>query len=96
MNARLACGVLVVLLVGLVATMVAGANAQSGDDKPNCTVIQTDGSHLIVTDSNTNTLYFYAIDQDAKVGDELKLRGTLDLNQVGKSTLKPTRVAADK
>ena len=34
------------------------------------TVVGTDGAHLIVTDNETETLYFYAIDKEAKVGDE--------------------------
>jgi hypothetical protein len=53
------------------------------------TVVATDGAHLIVTDNVTDKLYFYAIDKDAKIGDELKLRGTADLSEVGKPSIKP-------
>jgi hypothetical protein len=53
------------------------------------TVVATDGSHVIVTDNTVNKLYFYAIDKDGKIGDELKLRGSLDLREVGKPSLKP-------
>ncbi len=52
-------------------------------------VISTDGAHLIVTDNAEKKLYFYAIDKDGKVGDDLKLRGSLDLRDVGKPSMKP-------
>jgi hypothetical protein len=52
-------------------------------------VVATDGAHLIVTDNSAHKLYFYAIDKDGKVGDDLKLRGTVDLRDVGKSSIKP-------
>jgi hypothetical protein len=55
-------------------------------------VVATDGSHVIVTDNTTNKLYFYAIEKDGKIGDELKLRGTVDLREVGKPSLKPITV----
>jgi hypothetical protein len=54
------------------------------------TVVATDGSHLIVTDNAADKLYFYAIDKEGKVGDELKLRGTVDLSEVGKTSIRPT------
>ena len=38
----------------------------------------------MVTDNNSNTLYFYTIDEDAAAGAPLELRGTIDLNKVGK------------
>jgi hypothetical protein len=53
------------------------------------TVVATDGSHVIVTDNTVNKLYFYAIDKDGKIGDELKLRGAVDLREVGKPSIKP-------
>jgi hypothetical protein len=52
---------------------------------------ETDGANLIVTDNKSNTLYFYTIDRDKEVGSPLKLRGTIDLNQVGKETIEPTK-----
>jgi hypothetical protein len=58
---------------------------------PRYSVIDTEGHNLIVTDNQSNTLYFYTIDRDKEIGSELKLRGTLDLNQVGKPTLKPMK-----
>ncbi len=59
---------------------------------PRYSVIDTEGHNLIVTDNQTNTLYFYTIDKDAKIGSELKLRGQVDLTQVGKKVIKPTHV----
>ena len=53
------------------------------------TVVATDGAHLIVVDNAADKLYFYAIDKDGKIGDELKLRGTADLSEVGKPSIKP-------
>lgn len=52
-------------------------------------VVDSDGTNLIVTDNQTNTLYFYAVDKDAHVGSDLKLRGSFDLKEVGKPVLKP-------
>ena len=54
------------------------------------TVIATEGHNLIVTDNSSNTLYFYTIDKNKEIGSELKLRGSVDLNQVGKPEIKPT------
>jgi hypothetical protein len=56
------------------------------------TVVATDGAHLIVTDNSADKLYFYAIEKDAKIGDELKLRGTVDLSEVGKASIRPSTV----
>jgi hypothetical protein len=61
---------------------------------PNYTVVNTDGQHLIVVNNRNNTLYFYAIDSEAKIGDDLKLRGSLDLTGVGKDVLKPVTTKA--
>jgi hypothetical protein len=63
---------------------------------PHYSVVETEGHNLIVTDNRTNTLYFYTIDKDAKIGSELKLRGTLDLNKVGKSGIKPTKAKKEE
>lgn len=61
---------------------------------PKYTVIETEGTNLVVTDNSTNTLYYYTVDQDKTVGDELKLRGSLDLNQVGKPAVRPAKSGA--
>ncbi|HYV34139.1 MAG TPA: hypothetical protein VE988_00460, partial [Gemmataceae bacterium] len=51
---------------------------------PHYTVVETQGHNLLVTDNKTNKLYFYTIDKDKEIGSDLKLRGSIDLNQVGK------------
>jgi hypothetical protein len=56
---------------------------------PRYTVVATEVHNLIVTDNHANELYFYTIDQNAEVGSELKLRGRVDLAQVGKPVIKP-------
>lgn len=53
------------------------------------TVVATEGHNLIVTDNHTNTLYFYTIDPDKEIGSDLKVRGHVDLNQIGKPVIKP-------
>jgi hypothetical protein len=69
----------------------ARAEAAAG---PKCTVVDTEGTNLLVVDNATNTLYFYTVEPGKEVGDDLHLRGSLDLNQVGKPILKPKK--ADK
>ena len=59
-------------------------------------VVQTEAHNLIVTDNQTNTLYFYTIDKDKEIGTELRLRGTVDLTQVGKPIIKPKHNRAEK
>jgi hypothetical protein len=69
---------------------VQGQGGKGGMGGPTgYTVVSTDGAHVIVTDNAASKLYFYAIDKDGKIGDELKLRGTLDLKDVGKASMKP-------
>jgi hypothetical protein len=88
--------------VALVAGLVLGWALTTGwlapavqaqqPDKPvagKVTVVETEGHNLICVDNSTNTLYFYTIDKDAELGSDLKLRGSVDLNQVGKDVLKP-------
>lgn len=60
------------------------------------TVIETQGHNLIVTDNSSNTLYFYTADKDKPVGSPLKLRGSVDLNNVGRPELVPTTAGAQK
>lgn len=89
---------LVVLGLGLVAIALAvylqPAQAQRAASEQAAgvaryTVVSTEGHNLIVTDNHTNMLSFYTIDPEAEIGSELKLRGTVDLNQVGKPAIKP-------
>ncbi len=93
----------VVLGAALVLVIVFGLQAADKKRKPggptsapNYTVVATDGQHLIVVNNRNNTLYFYAIDPEAKIGDELKLRGSVDLTGVGKDTLTPVTTKAFK
>jgi hypothetical protein len=55
---------------------------------PRYTVVETQGHNLLVTDNGTNTVYYYATDRDAEIGSDLKLRGSVDLTQVGKPVIK--------
>jgi hypothetical protein len=57
------------------------------------TVVDSEGTNLLVVDNSTNTLYFYTVDPGKEVGDDLHLRGSLDLNEVGKADLKPKKAA---
>ena len=81
----------ITLVVGLVLALNSGQSAEQKDAGVvgRYTVVATDGSHIIAVDNMTSKLYFYAIDKDGKIGDELKLRGTVDLKDVGKSSIKP-------
>jgi hypothetical protein len=56
---------------------------------PRYSVIDTEGTNLIVTDNQESVLYFYTVDKEEKPGAELKLRGSLDLKNVGKPVLTP-------
>jgi hypothetical protein len=81
------------LVLGWMTSHGPGASAQpaKGSGGPRYTVTETDGTNLLVTDNQTNLFYFYTIDKDAQIGSELKLRGTLDLNQVGAPAIKPKK-----
>ena len=87
----LAAGMLLGAGLVLHALRPAGAVAQvrAADAAARYTVIETDGTNLLVVDNSSSTLYFYTIDPDAEVGADLKLRGSLDLTQVGRPSLKP-------
>ncbi len=41
-------------------------------------------------------LHFYTIDKDKEIGTDLKLRGSVDLSQVGKPVVKPMNVHRQK
>ena len=68
------------------------AGATSG---PRYSVVETAAHNLIVTDNQTNTLYFYTIDKDKPIGSELKLRGSIDLNKVGEPVIKPKKTGSE-
>ncbi len=90
-NWKSASGLLAIgLIVGIVLTFSSDRSAAQKDaPKGSYSVVATDGAHLIVVDNGTNKLYFYTIDKDGKVGDDLKLRGTVNLQDVGKPSIKP-------
>jgi hypothetical protein len=79
-------GAAFIVVVRLEATQTQPGGVASG---PRYSVIESQGHNLIVTDNKTNTLYFYTIDKEKEIGSELKLRGTMDLNQVGSPSIKP-------
>ncbi len=64
------------------------AEAQAG---PRYTVVETEGTNLVVVDNTTNVLYFYTVDPEKEVGADLHLRGSIDLKDVGKAVLKPRK-----
>ena len=64
----------------------------SGGASPHYTVVETEGHNLIVADNHNDMLYFYTIDKDKEIGSDLKLRGKVDLKQVGQEVVKPQDV----
>jgi curli biogenesis system outer membrane secretion channel CsgG len=89
----LGLGAVVILAACLTAIQSRPANATAADDKapPSAgryTVVETQATNLIVVDNQTNTLYYYTAEKDAQPGEDLKLRGTADLNHVGKPVIK--------
>ena len=93
-------GVLVVVgvvLLGAVLALTSRAPVQAADlggtAGPRYTVVETQGHNLLVTDNGTNTLYYYTIDKDKEIGSDLKLRGSVDLSQVGKPEIKIKKMA---
>jgi hypothetical protein len=91
----LACGMALVVLV--IALWVFGLRPQTQAQQPAApsaagakyTIVDSDATNLIVVDNRSNTLYFYTEDPGKEVGGELHLRGSLDLNEVGKPVLHP-------
>ena len=86
--------VLIALIVLASAQPVRAERDGAATPVQRYSVIETQAHNLIVTDNSTNILYFYTIDKDKEVGSDLQLRGSVDLNQVGKSTIKPTTAKA--
>jgi hypothetical protein len=71
-----------------------GARPDAG--VPKYTVVDTEGTNLLVVDNAKNVLYFYTCDQGKSAGDPLKLRGSIDLNQVGQPSIKPRGQPTDE
>jgi hypothetical protein len=87
--------------LGMFATRGLSAREEDKVEKgattgPRYSVVETEGHNLLVTDNKTEVLYFYTIDKDAKIGSDLKLRGKIDLKQVGKDVVKPSDVHIQK
>jgi hypothetical protein len=88
--------VVAALVGGLVLGMSLSQPAHAGGAgkgavvAPRYSVVHTEGTNLIVTDNKSNTLYFYTIDPEEKPGADLKLRGSVDLSQTGKTIIVPT------
>jgi hypothetical protein len=75
------------------AERVEGAAAAGG---PHYTVVETEGHNLVVTDNESNTLYFYTVDKGKAPGSELKLRAKVDLTKVGKPSIMPEDINIQK
>jgi hypothetical protein len=96
-NWKVGMGILAVaLVVGFVvmfySSRTAVGSAAADSIGARYTVVNTDGLHLIVTDNQEGKVYFYAVEKDGKPGDDLKLRGSADLKEVGKPVIKPTLI----
>lgn len=97
-NRSLVAVVAIVVVAGLIGLARLQPAQAARDDAPvtgpRYIVVESEAHNLIVTDNKTNTLYFYTIDKDKEIGSDLKLRGSIDLNQVGKSTITPVKTPA--
>jgi hypothetical protein len=87
----LALAVVAGVFLGVSLSQPARGDGEKGKDAagPRYTVVQAGEPGLIVTDNQTNTLYFYMRDEDAEPGADLKLRGSIDLSLVGKAAIPP-------
>ena len=81
--------VITIVVFGLRPRTEAQAPGQAAGAK--YTVVDTEGTNLLVVDNSTNTLYFYTVEPGKEVGDDLHIRGSLDLNEVGKPVLRPKK-----
>jgi hypothetical protein len=91
MPPAVSAAVVVVAVILMARSQAARADREAASTAGRYSVVETEAHNLIVTDNQTNTLYFYTIDKDKEVGSELKLRGSIDLNQVGKPVIKPAK-----
>jgi hypothetical protein len=86
-------GISLMVVAVIVMSCLPSAPAQRAEPAgsgPRYTVIETQGFNLLVTDTATNKLYYYATDKEASVGSPMKLRASLDLSQVGRKEIKIT------
>jgi hypothetical protein len=84
------CGIAIGVVVGQNRTVLAQGDSM-GAAPAHYSVIETQGTNLLVTDNHANRLYFYTVDRGAAVGSPLKLRGSVDLNQVGQPSITPRK-----
>lgn len=108
MNRLQKSGLLVAVIVALALGVVIGMNFQNpviaqggkggggGGSGARYSVVETEGVHLIVTDNQKNTVYFYTVNEGDKPGADLHLRGSIDLTKVGDATIKPALIEAKK
>ena len=84
-----------VALLGMFVLRPVAAQQAGGGAAPasgsKYTVVDTEGTNLLVVDNSTNTVYFYTVEPGKEVGDDLHLRGSLDLNKVGEKMLTPKK-----
>jgi hypothetical protein len=85
-------GLLALSVVRFAEAQAPAAPAAPAAGGPKYTIVETDLTNLLVVDNSTNTVHFYTVDQGKEAGEDLHLRGSLDLNDVGKATLKPKKV----
>jgi hypothetical protein len=85
----LGAALLAVTVVVLSWQQAEAQREAAGEAAPRYTVGETEGHNLILVDNKLNLLYFYTVDKDAKVGSDLKLRGAINLNDVGKPVIRP-------
>jgi hypothetical protein len=89
-------GLVVIALIFMARSQPARAERDAGSASgPRYSVVETEAHNLIVTDNQTNTLYFYTIDKDKPIGSDLKLRGSLDLTKVGEPVMKPKKASSE-
>jgi hypothetical protein len=85
-----------IVIVRLQPVQAERAEAAAAGSGPHYTVVETEGHNLVVTDNETNSLFFYTVDKGKAPGSELKLRAKVDLTKVGKPTIMPEDVNIQK
>jgi hypothetical protein len=93
--------VIAVLAIGALVNLNRVQPAFGGADQkaangPHYTVVETEGHNLVVTDNQSNTLYFYTVDKGKAPGSELKLRAKVDLTKVGQPSIMPVDINIQK
>ena len=86
-------GIAIGVVVGQNRTALAQGDSMGspGGGSSRYSVIETQATNLLVTDNRSNRLYYYTVDRGKSPGAPLKLRGSLDLNQVGQPSITPRK-----